>query len=81
MEACAEHVPYQLPNELDAIQNFDAGLQAAIDSVRTDDGPAGKRNDFEVTVIHLSPYDVEWSQEWSWNNLHSNWHDGRCSDL
>jgi hypothetical protein len=42
MEACAEHVQYQLPNQqsrvgflLDATQNNDAGLQAAIASVRT----------------------------------------------
>jgi hypothetical protein len=60
MEACAEHVQYQLPNQhsrvgflLDAIQNNDAGLQAAIASVRTDDGPNGKRNDFEAAATHL----------------------------
>jgi hypothetical protein len=64
MEACAEHIQYQLPNEhsrvgflLDAIQNSDAGLQAAIASVRTDNGPTGKRNDFEATATHLLPYD------------------------
>jgi hypothetical protein len=63
MEACAEHVQYQLPNQhsrvgflLDAIQNNDAGLQAAIASVRTDDGPHGKRNDFEAAATHLLPY-------------------------
>jgi hypothetical protein len=44
MEACAEHAQYQFPNQhsivgflLDAIQNNDAGLQAAIASVRTCD--------------------------------------------
>jgi hypothetical protein len=64
LEACAEHVQYQLPNQhsrvgflLDAIQNNDAGLQAAITSVRTDDGPHGKRNDFEAAATHLLPYD------------------------
>jgi hypothetical protein len=64
MEACAEHVQYQLPNQhsrvgflLDATQNNDAGLQAAIASVRTDDGPNGKRNDFEAAATHLLPYD------------------------
>jgi hypothetical protein len=64
MEACAEHVQYQLPNQhsrvgflLDAIQNNDAGLQAAIASVRTDDGPTGKRNDFEAAATQLLPYD------------------------
>jgi hypothetical protein len=64
MEAFAEHVQYQLPNQhprvgflLDAIQNNDAGLQAAIGSVRTDDGPTGKRNDFEAAATHFLPYD------------------------
>jgi hypothetical protein len=64
MEACSEHVQYQLPNEhsrvsllLDAFQNPDAGLQAAIASVRTDDGPSGKRNVFEAAATHLLPYD------------------------
>jgi hypothetical protein len=56
MEACAEHVQYQLPNQhsrvgflFDVIQNNDAG-------VRTDDGPTGKRNDFEAASTHLLPY-------------------------
>jgi hypothetical protein len=64
MEACAKHVQYQLPNQhsrvgflLYAIQNNDAGLQSAIASVRTDDGPTGKRNDFEAAATHLLPYD------------------------
>lgn len=64
MEACAEHVQYQLPNQhsrvsflLDVIQNNDAGLQAAIASVRSDDGPNGERNDFEAAATHLLPYD------------------------
>ena len=45
MSACAEHVQYQLPNErscvgflIDAIQCADAGLQAAMASVKTDNG-------------------------------------------
>ena len=49
MQACAEHVKYQLPNEhsrvgflLEAIQNSDLGLQAAMASVRTDTGDGGK---------------------------------------
>ena len=64
MTACAEHVQYQLPNEhsrvgllLDGIECSDAGLQAAMASVRTDDGPDGKRNDFEAAASHLLPYD------------------------
>jgi hypothetical protein len=60
MKACAEQVQYQLPNQhsrvsflFDAIQNNDAGLQAAIASVRTDDGSTFKRNDFEAAATHL----------------------------
>lgn len=62
--ACAQRVTYQLPNEhsrvgylLDAIQTGDAGLNAAMASIRTDDGPTGMRNNFESAVAHLLPYD------------------------
>ena len=64
MQACAEHVAYQLPNEhsrvgylLEAIQCSDAGLQAAMASVKTDTGPTGMRNNFEAAAAHLLPYD------------------------
>ena len=64
MSACAEHVQYQLRNEhsrvgflIDAIQCADAGLQAAMASVKTDNGPNGLRNNFERAVSHLLPYD------------------------
>ena len=64
MSACAEHVQYQLPNEhsrvgflIDAIQCADAGLQAAMASVKTDNGPNGLQNNFERAVSHLLPYD------------------------
>jgi hypothetical protein len=63
MEACAEHVKYQLPNQhsrvgflLDAIQNNDADLQVAIASVRTDDGPTGKWAYFEAAATHLKVF-------------------------
>ena len=46
MSACIEHVQYQLPNEhsyvgllIDAIQCANAGLQAAMASIKTDNGP------------------------------------------
>jgi hypothetical protein len=62
MQAAAEHVTYQLPNErsrvgflLEAIQNSDAGLQAAMASIKTDSD--GMRNDFEASATHLLPYD------------------------
>jgi hypothetical protein len=62
MQACAEYVQYQLPNEhsrvgflLDAIENSDAGLQAAMASIRTDDGADGKRNNFQDAASHLLP--------------------------
>ena len=64
MQQCAEHVEYQLPNShtrvsylLDSIQCSDAGLQAAMASVRTDDAPQGMRSDFESAAVHLLPYD------------------------
>ena len=64
MSACAEHVQYQLQNEhscvgflLDAIQCANAGLQAAMASVKTDNGPDGMRNHFEQAAAHLLPYD------------------------
>ena len=64
MQQCAEHVEYQLPNShirvsylLDGLQCSDAGLQAAMASVRTDHGPQGMRNDFESTAVHHLPYD------------------------
>ena len=64
MQQCAAHVEYQLPNShtrvgnlLEGIQCSDAGLQAAMASIRTDDGPTGMRNDFEKAAAHLLPYD------------------------
>jgi hypothetical protein len=64
MRQCAEHVTFQLPNErtrvtylLDAIQNSDPGLQAAMAQVRTDTIPTGRMNDFEATASYLLPYD------------------------
>lgn len=64
MEACAAHVQHQLPTQhtrvgyiLDAIENDDAGLQAAMANVRDDKGANGKRNDFERAVAHLLPAD------------------------
>ena len=64
MTACSNHVQYQLPNEhsrvgflLEAIECSDAGLQAAMASVKTDNGANGMRNDFEAAVAHILPYD------------------------
>ena len=64
MQASAEHVQYQLPNEhsrvgflLEAIQCSDPGLQAAMASIKTDNGLVGMRNNFEATAAHLLPYD------------------------
>ena len=64
MKASAEHVQYQLPNEhsrvgffLEAIQCSDPGLQAAMTSIKTDNGLEGMRNNFEATAAHLLPYD------------------------
>ena len=64
MQQCAEHVSYQLPNKhtqvgypLEGIQCPHAGLQAAMASVRMDNGVDGMRNDFEKAAAHLLPYD------------------------
>jgi hypothetical protein len=42
---------------LDAIQCNDAGLQAAMASIKTDQIVGGLRNDFERSATHLLPYD------------------------
>ena len=64
MQQCAEHVLFQLPNKhmrvgylLEGIQSMDPRLQAAMASVKMDDGPNGMRNDFEAAAAHLLPYD------------------------
>ena len=64
MQASAEHVQYQLPNEtsrvgflLEVIQCFDPGLQAAIASIKIDNNFEGMRNIFVATAAHLLPYD------------------------
>ena len=55
---------YQLPNEhsqvgylLDTIQCNDAGLQAAMASIKTNQADNGMRNSFEAPATHLLPYD------------------------
>ena len=64
MQACSQHVDYQLPNELtrvryllDALENDDAGLQAAMASVEQDSSVGGMRSDFELAAAHLLPKD------------------------
>ena len=64
MQASAEHMHYQLPNEhsrvgflLEAIQCSDPGLQAAMTSIKNGNGLEGMRNNFEAMAAHLLPYD------------------------
>ena len=64
MQASAEHVQYQHPNEhsrvgflLEVIQCSDLGLQAAMASIETDNGLEGMMHNFEATAAHLLPYD------------------------
>jgi hypothetical protein len=64
MSQCADHVDFQLPNELtrvtyllDAIENNDAPLQAAMALCRNDTGPGGKMSNFEDTASFLLPHD------------------------
>ena len=42
---------------LEGIQGNDAGLQAAMASIKIDTLPGGKREDFEAASTHLLPYD------------------------
>ena len=64
MQQCAEHVEYQLPHEhtcvsylLEGIVCPDPGLEAAMASIHTDNGPTGMWNDFKAAVAHILPYD------------------------
>ena len=62
MQQCADHVEYQLLNEhtrvgylLEGIVCSDAGLQAALASIRTDDRVDGMQNNLEVAAAHILP--------------------------
>ena len=64
MQSCSQHVQYQLPTEhtrvgylLHGIQCNDAGLQAAMASIKIATAPGGLREDFEGASTHLLPYD------------------------
>ena len=64
MQASAKYVQYQLQNEHsragfipEAIQCSDPGLQAAMASIKTDNGLEGMRNNFEAMAAHLFYYD------------------------
>ena len=64
MQRCSAHVMIQLPNGhscvsyvLDAIETSDANLCAAMANVNDDDGPNGKRGNFEAAVAYLLPRD------------------------
>eukprot|EP00957_Ditylum_brightwellii_P134783 10276154-Ditylum_brightwellii.AAC.1 len=63
MEAASQHVNFQLPNGhsyvgylLATIENNDAGLQAAMANINSDQGAGRMRLDFEKAVAHLLPY-------------------------
>ena len=64
MQACAQHVDFQLPNEhtrvnylLDAIDNSDPELQATMAAIKSDKAPDGKMHNFEDTAAYLLPSD------------------------
>ena len=64
MTQCAEHVDYQFRNELtrvtyllDAIENNDVPLQAAMALCRNYQDPGGKMNGFEAPAAFLIPHD------------------------
>ena len=64
MQQRAKHVTFQLPNKhtrvgylLEGIQSMDPVRQAAMASLKNDDGSNGMQNDFEAAAAHLLPYD------------------------
>ena len=64
MQACTEHVEYQLPNGhtrvgyfLDALESQHPPLLAAMANIEEDNGPNGKRNNFENAVAYILPKD------------------------
>ena len=64
MIRCAEHVPYQLPNErtrvthlLNGIKSSDAELLSALAVTKSDDGPGGRMEQFEDTAAYLIRFD------------------------
>eukprot|EP00957_Ditylum_brightwellii_P123619 9424877-Ditylum_brightwellii.AAC.1 len=63
MEAASQHVNFQLPNGhshvgylLASIKNNNAGLQATMTNINSDQNVDGMRLDFEKAVAHLLPY-------------------------
>ena len=64
MQNAAEHVAYQLPNELtrvkyllQGIECSDLDLKAAIAIVKADDQPGGMKSNFEATAAYIIPND------------------------
>ena len=64
MQRCAEHVPYQVPNErtrvmhlLNGIKSSDAELLSAIAVIKSDDEPGGRIERFEDTAAFLIQFD------------------------
>ena len=62
MTECAQHFPFQLPNDstrvrylLDAIENDDPKLQAAIANVNDDTAVNGKRHNFDLCAAYILP--------------------------
>ena len=64
LQRCADNVNCQLPDDrsrvqylLDNIQVDDSNVKAALSSIRMDDTPTGRRNNFESAVAFLLPTD------------------------
>ena len=62
IQACIEHVRYQLPNEnthngyvLDAIEMSDSTPLETIENIEEDTATTGKRNNYESDVAYLLP--------------------------
>ena len=65
LRICAEHIDYQLRNELttvtnllDSLETSNPGVIAAISHIKLDDGVNGTKSSFDRTVDFLLPTDI-----------------------
>ena len=77
LQQCAQHVSYQLQNEhstvgllMQAIQCFDARLQATMANADSSIGPDGMQENFEVAAAYLLANDPE-TKKWAGTQRHA----------
>ena len=71
MQACAQHIVYQLPNKhtrvsylIDTIECSDTPLQVAMALIEQDSSPLGARNNFKKAAAQLLPTDPVVNEDW-----------------